>query len=88
MNDKEYGLLIPFDDESTSFTNGFEAGMIYAEMQRKEALISRSVHEENEGLIRRMAEHEGYDVVFAETKVDGWLYVTLQCATFGVINSN
>jgi hypothetical protein len=73
---QEYGLLFAFDDESPSFVNGFEAGMIYQEMDTAEE-IRRTIHRENLGLIQKMAARFGWKADIEEVGMPEWLEVTL-----------
>ena len=78
MSDKEeYGLLVSFTDQSHSFTHGFEAGMIWQDMQNNVPRIDMMVHEENVQVICRMAEAAGYQCGMIGLdnnglKVEGW----------------
>lgn len=73
--DAEYRPLVPFDDESASFVNGFEAGIIWSEMQRGDAIAQDTpVHEANLVLLQRMADASGYDMEAGEIR-DGWVFV-------------
>lgn len=78
MPNAEYGLVIRFDDQSGSFTHGFEAGGIYADMKRGELLLTGPVHSANRDLILRMAGKEGYDCEMKATDYDEWLEMRAQ----------
>lgn len=71
MTDK---LLMPFDDESESFANGFECGMIW-EMLNHCTPISRYAHKANEQQIEKMCRrfHADYTI---EQCGDEWIFVT------------
>lgn len=70
-------LLMPFVDESSSFTNGFECGQIWEEMTQGKEFSKRLVHTENIEQINLMADHFGY-VIEVETNCDCWSYITGQ----------
>lgn len=74
MNDQsEYGLLLPFDDESESFTLGFEAGRIETSMRLGEIEVVCTVHSANHDIILRMADLYGYSCQITETEFDEWI---------------
>ena len=76
--DVEWKPLVSFsDDPSPSYTHGFEAGMIWQQMQDEHAEIEVTVHVENEGTFRNMADAAGYDLRFDASEVEGWA-----CASF------
>ncbi|QUT07899.1 hypothetical protein KFK14_11220 [Sphingobium phenoxybenzoativorans] len=88
-NDSELGMLFAFPDASESFTLGFEAGMIWREIDDEAPLIidrgfdaGFPVHVENIELIRRMAASRGYTV---ETKPEAGGWVPLSDITLGTI---
>lgn len=63
--DAEYACIVPFPDESASFANGFEAGMIWVRMEAGEQrieFISMPLHAGNAEVFRRMAAARGYDL--------------------------
>lgn len=78
--DREYGLIVSFPDQSHSFVHGFEAGEIWKDMERREE-IKRNVHTANRLVIERMADALGYDLAFEDCALGGvtydeWLVMT------------
>lgn len=76
-DDSDWGLMVAFTDDSPSFVNGFEAGIIWALLEAGQASIERTVHAENREVIERMARRMGYSCEFVETEVEGWLELVL-----------
>lgn len=58
--DKEYGLIITFTDQSPSFVNGFECGKLWQIMESREFEIQQTIHTENIDVIKMMCGHFGY----------------------------
>jgi len=52
---------------------GFEAGMLWSHLQRKEPLIVATVHDENHEVLDAMAEVQGYALDFLSSPTPGWL---------------
>lgn len=78
MSDAEYGLLVSFDDESPSFVHGFEAGQVWEQIERKRAVIKKTVHAVNLKLYRRMAASAGYAISVTHHKgFDTWADIEL-----------
>lgn len=51
----EHGLIVPFtEDPSPSFVNGFEAGMVWMDLNNSIQIVDRTVHSANKLLIERM----------------------------------
>jgi len=73
-----YGLVVSFPDQSASFTNGFEAGRLEQRMSAGETPIESVVHTENEEVLRRLAEWQGYSVEWRASEVEGWSYIELR----------
>lgn len=77
MTDAEYALLVSFPDQSASYVNGFEAGMLWESMQRGDAAeIEYTIHEENRLTVQRMAIAGGWDAEFGRYD-DTWTTVKL-----------
>ncbi|MGC4393759.1 hypothetical protein [Agrobacterium sp. M50-1] len=78
--DSEFHCLVPFTDESESFVNGFEAGMIWQRMLSGDELIGGATepptHSENIEVFKRMAQAMGYDLDGHYDRTDGWMYVS------------
>jgi hypothetical protein len=77
MGNTEYGLVLPFDDDSPSFVHGFEAGRIAMCMQQGLTPIDDAmpVHSENAEVLRRMADYYAYRIELRPSGTDGWLYL-------------
>lgn len=54
-----YNLVLPFDDDSPSFAQGFEAAMIYEAMKRGEP-VDQTIHGVNIELLERMSAKMNY----------------------------
>lgn len=68
----EYGLVLPFIDQSETFCLGFEAGTQYARMQYGvEQDFVQTVHTENVGQIRAAAQAAGWSARF-EPLTEDW----------------
>lgn len=83
MNSGEWSLVLKFTDGSTSFVNGFEAGMIWERMQSADKrdinkTIDMTVHEENRELYERMAAKLGWSFHTRPTTVEGWMEMKLR----------
>lgn len=72
--EKGYGLIVSFPDQSASFVNGFEAGQVWSALESGAYDVSNGYqcHEENREVILRIARHFGYSVDFT-TSGEGWL---------------
>lgn len=70
-------LLMPFIDESESFTNGFECGQIWQRISEGETIERQIVHRENEKQIeficRTFGVECGIDIID-----DTWSYLTVK----------
>ena len=72
---QDFGLLVRFEDQSESYTLGFEAGMIFAEMQKREP-FERLMHAKNLVQIEEMADAMGYGLVIEPVlDCDEWLNI-------------
>jgi hypothetical protein len=65
----EHSLLVSFPDQSETFVLGFEAGQIWADLERR-GRADRTVHVKNQEVIRRMARAQGYNVEFTPHNED------------------
>lgn len=86
MSDEEqpteaaYGLLVSYSGlyptmaEEVAFVHGVEIGMLHAAMSHEEE-FERTLHDENQEVVRRECNALGYDVEFSPTKppVEGWI---------------
>lgn len=68
-------LLMPFLDESESFTNGFECGRIWQEVNAGETFASYLAHKCNQKQIEMIFEHFGYEYLIVDAG-EGWIYLT------------
>lgn len=69
-------LLVPFVDESHSFTNGFECGMIWELMSNNVFIEDKPVHNENLEQIKLIAEHFGYDYSLKDGEDGSWHFLS------------
>ena len=61
--EENYAPIMPFYDQSKSFTNGFECGIIWERMKLGEEVGGcMPVHNENIPQIRLMCQHFGYEL--------------------------
>ena len=77
----EMGLIVKFEDESGSYVNGFEAGMIWQQMQDGVPLIDPDLplHVENKTTLERMAKSRNYKAIL--TPIDDapeWMSATFE----------
>lgn len=76
------GMLFAFTDQSESFVNGFEAGMLWARIESGEPVIDCGfdegfpLHAKNLELVTRMAACRGFSVE-QQPSVEGWVCVRL-----------
>lgn len=80
----QHGLLFSFPDQSENFTLGFEAGMIWRQIEGDGALVvdcgfetGFPIHTANVEVVRRMATARGYDLQVREIDIEGWTAVRL-----------
>lgn len=80
MTDAEFGCLVPFVDDSESYVNGFESGIIWQRMLAGEEIIGGATepptHSENFEVFKRMADAMNYDIADTLDRRDGWMFVT------------
>lgn len=69
-------LLMPFLDESGSFTNGFECGKLWEKMTESVSVEEQLIHSENIEQIKLMCEHFGYEATFQDCEDGCWHYLT------------
>lgn len=83
MNDNkggEFGLAVSFVDQSPSFTNGFEMGILWNRMEGGRDPIEMMIHAENAEQVHRMAKHLDWIVNAIAPIADGWSKVYLSKA--------
>jgi hypothetical protein len=68
-------LVVVFEDKSRSYAYGFEAGIVWAAMERGDRVIERSVpyRAENKLTFERMAAHAGYDIELEQEHAGGYV---------------
>lgn len=54
--EKNYGLIMPFVDESESFVHGFECGIIWEKIKSSERLYEHLFHVENSAQVQMMCD--------------------------------
>lgn len=74
---EENTLLMPFLDESESFTNGFECGIIWNKIEEGEILDKHLIHCENIKQIEMICSSFGVDFGI-EIVNDEWAYLTVK----------
>ncbi|RYD67465.1 MAG: hypothetical protein EOP83_02835 [Verrucomicrobiaceae bacterium] len=72
-----YGLVVSFEDQSPSFVNGFEAGMLWQQM-KTETKIAAATHTQNRETLRRMAIASGFSFEARPSEVAGWDYTEMR----------
>jgi len=84
----DFRCIASFPDDSASFVNGFEAGMLWHRMVAGETPIENPIayHSENREVFQRMADAQGYDAEF-EPIDDEWMIATFtkRPKRFGII---
>jgi hypothetical protein len=68
-------LLMPFIDESESFTNGFECGIIWNKIGEGDMLDRHLIHTENIKQIEMICRSFGIEPEI-EVVENGWAYLT------------
>lgn len=67
-----YGLIVSFPDQSETFVLGFEAGMIWQQMQDGNVSLDVNVHTKNIEVLTRMCAASGVSPKFCPTNCEGW----------------
>jgi hypothetical protein len=67
--------VIIFTDQSASFANGCEAGMLYERFKNEITDINASSHVENRAVLISMAEYFDWDISIKESGTEGWDYL-------------
>ena len=73
----EYGLFIRFEDQSESFTLGFEAGMVYEKLLQG-VNFTLTVHKENARQLENLANKLGYLFSEIPTGVEDWIEASFE----------
>lgn len=66
----EFNLIMPFKDQSKSFTNGFECGQIWEKMENGVEFKMYPIHYENIKQIQMMADRFGYELEILDYNID------------------
>jgi hypothetical protein len=69
--DRPLGLL--FADASQAYCNGFEAGLLWAQMQDDADQLTAIVHVGNVTTVLRLARSQGYYCLTEMTQHQGWI---------------
>jgi protein-arginine kinase activator protein McsA len=59
-------MIMPFLDESKSYTQGFECGRVWAEMKTKQPFKDYPIHKSNAEQIKLVAKVLGYEISITE----------------------
>lgn len=71
-----WGCFMPFVDTSESFCNGFEAGIVWCDMERGAHIEKKTIHSVNAEQYRLMAKRFSYSLEIEQTEIEGWSYMT------------
>ena len=72
--EQESYLVMPFLDPSQSFTNGFECGKIWNDMETGKSFDKYLMHEANRQQVILMTKHFGYHYLFTQYD-DTWCHL-------------
>lgn len=75
--EENYSLILAFDDDSISFCNGWELGVIWQQMKFNQ-VIEGCYHTENVNMLRKMAESNKYSIKAVISEVPEWTYILLE----------
>lgn len=67
--------LVIFTDQSESFANGVEAGMLYQRFNTETDTIEACSHIANREILTSMAEFLDWDICIEESESEGWDYL-------------
>lgn len=82
-DNEEIGMVFAFTDQSQSYCAGFEAGMVWQQIQNGEQEIDKGffagfpVREENLEMYARMAAASGYTMETRQSGCEGWVNLRL-----------
>jgi len=76
-NAEGYGLVLRFEDQSNSFTHGFECGIIWQKLKDKQVIDRETINTENKEQIQQMAEVH-HRIAEFEDIADGWTILTIE----------
>lgn len=71
-----YSLIMPFLDDSESFTNGFEVGQIWQAFKLGAPPENITVHTKNIDQFNLIAQYYKYDIISIPTEYDEWTEIT------------
>jgi len=74
-SEHEFGLLLPFDTDSTEFRRGVEIGMLWTRLQYEPFVIA-TLHSDNAEMVMRVAEARGLPFTAEEAGPD-WVHITI-----------
>lgn len=74
MDEQEYGLLVPFVDQSESFALGFEAGRFWEQMEARREIHGEMLHAKNREQFEMFCRRFHYEVEFVDINNE-WLGV-------------
>lgn len=74
-----FGLVVSFEDQSESYVNGWEAGVLWERMKSgMVAEIEMVAHTANKETFNRMAIAEGWDITCTPTEYEEWMDVKME----------
>ncbi len=72
-----YNIVMPFLDQSNSFTHGFECGQIWQLLGTGKPIVRRLCHTKNQEQIRLMCKRFHYNFLMEKYDHD-WSYLTAE----------
>lgn len=75
--EKEFNIVMPFDDQSHSFAHGFECGQIWEKMKLTEKFESHLFHTQNKKQVENMCKRFHYTCKI-ETIDEYWSRLTAE----------
>lgn len=79
--EQEFGLLLPFTDDSHSFCHGFEAGQVWSELTARRSVRRRVVHRANLDQFKGVARSLRLRFDWVETDSPEWIEVSFRPTT-------
>lgn len=70
----EYGLIVSFVDESQSFSNGVETGMVFRDLEAGPEELEGTYRTDNKEILKRIARAHGYKLTVEAAHHDGVIY--------------
>lgn len=84
MEESGWKPIIPFPDQSPSFSHGMEVGMIWGRLESK-TFEKRAVRVENEEVLKAVAAHFGLTAQFEDSGTEGWLWMEIETFKLRVV---